>query len=81
MTQLTFEGLTLEMSTLDIGPTPLGENQRSARRTCEVSLLFDEPCASADDTEDRLVAMLEEEPAGRGPDAGRELAREPREAM
>ena len=55
LTQLTFEGLTLQLHTVEMG---MGLEERLVRQRSELSVLFDTPCACAEDVEERLIGML-----------------------
>ncbi|KAL3909452.1 MAG: hypothetical protein SGPRY_009422 [Prymnesium sp.] len=57
LTQLTFEGLTLALETIDVADALTG-NDKIRRRGFDVSILFDSPCDNASDVEDRLIEMF-----------------------
>ena len=61
LTQLTFEGLTLELVTLDVGAYSLevGGTRTLTRQPLPVSILFPNRCQSADDVEAMLVRMFD----------------------
>ena len=73
LTQLTFEGLCLDLETVD-----LMRGESLVRRRFGVCVLFAQPCTSAAETEDQLIAMFavegaaDEEEGGAvdAPDAG-----------
>ena len=46
LTQLTFEGLTLELTTIELGPEP-AFGGRLERKVWSTSVLFEEPCNCA----------------------------------
>ena len=61
--QLTFEGLSLEVETRDVLGEMLSDDAgagsaRRHRSTTDVSILFDSPTASAEQTEDALIRMF-----------------------
>ena len=63
MTQLTFEGLSLEVETRDVLGEMLSDDAGAGsagrhRSTTDVSILFDSPTASAEQTEDALIRMF-----------------------
>ena len=58
LTQLNFEGLSLACETLLLGDEAFGD--KLERRRWSTSVLFDSPCATAEEVEDRLVAMFAE---------------------
>jgi hypothetical protein len=61
LTQLTFEGLTLELTTVEYaGDEAEGRLKRTVWAT---SVLFAAPCSCAEEVEERLIVMFEE-PAG-----------------
>lgn len=55
LTQLTFEGLLLELTTVDFAE---GEGERINRRVWSTSIMFHRPCASTADVEEALIAMF-----------------------
>jgi hypothetical protein len=55
LTQLTFEGLTLELKTVDLGS---GFDTRMRRALTSTSVLFDSPCHCADQVQEKLIAMF-----------------------
>ena len=60
ITQLTFEGLSLELTTLDMGAYSLEFGEaRVARQTWSTSILFASPCHSADEVENSLLRMFD----------------------
>ena len=58
LTQLNFDGLSLELETIELGDESVG--QRMQRRKWSTSVLFDTPCTSPEEVEDRLVGMFAE---------------------
>jgi hypothetical protein len=58
LTQLTFNGLTLELTTVELGASLERRLQRSVWST---SLLFNEICTDAEQVEEQLVSMFMEE--------------------
>mmetsp|Transcript_35533 Transcript_35533/g.86356 ORF Transcript_35533/g.86356 Transcript_35533/m.86356 type:complete len:264 (+) Transcript_35533:67-858(+) len=62
LTQLTFEGLTLKLNTAELASAITG-SERLTRRSFDVCILFESPCASAADAEDRLIAMFAQAPS------------------
>ena len=58
MSQLNFDGLTLELTTVDVGAALDGRLRRSVFST---SLLFARPCTCAEHVEEQLVSMFMEE--------------------
>lgn len=59
MTQLTYEGLSLELTTSDIGTYSLDFEAQITRHTWSTSILFSNRCQSADEVEDMLVQMFD----------------------
>ena len=59
VTQLTFEGLSLELTTLDVGGYSLEFGETVMRQTWSTSILFANRCQSADEVEDMLVMMID----------------------
>ena len=61
MTQVTFEGITLELTTVDLGVAQL--SGRLERQVWSTSVLFPVKCRSPDEVEDQLIQMFSGEPA------------------
>ena len=61
LTQLTFEGLSLELVTLDVGgySLELGATRTLTRQPLSVAVLFPNRCQSADDVESMLVRLFD----------------------
>ena len=57
--QLTFEGLSLELTTLDVGTYSLEFGESVTRQTWSTSILFANRCQSADEVENMLVQMFD----------------------
>ena len=58
LTQLTYEGLSLECETILLGDEKMGDQMQ--RRRWSASILFEAPCTSAEEVEDALVTMFAE---------------------
>lgn len=56
LTQLTFEGLSLELTTIDLTYDDIGG--RIKRSTSSTSILFPQSCSDADQVETELIAMF-----------------------
>jgi hypothetical protein len=69
LTQLTFEGLTLELTTIELGPEP-AFGGRLERKVWSTSVLFEEPCNCPDEVEEELIQMFSEE---RAPDRSQDF--------
>jgi len=62
LTQITFQGLSLELTTLDMGGYSLELDQTTTRRQVwQTSIIFPNVCASADDVENELIRMVTED--------------------
>uniref|UniRef100_A0A7S0P4H7 Uncharacterized protein n=1 Tax=Calcidiscus leptoporus TaxID=127549 RepID=A0A7S0P4H7_9EUKA len=61
LTQLNFEGLSLECDTIVFGDQVLGREMQ--RRRWSTSLVFDAPCTTPEQVEDQLVKMFAESEA------------------
>ena len=55
MTQLTFEGFTLELTTVDLS------GQSLSRKVWTTSIIFDLPCDSAEMVEQKLIDMFSDD--------------------
>jgi len=68
MIQLTFEGLSLEVESIELADAMLAEPQTTTsafqRRRTQVSILFDSPCESTEQVEDKLIGMFAYEETG-----------------
>ena len=69
LTQLTFEGLTLELTTIELGPEP-AFGGRLERKVWSTSVLFEEPCNCPEEVEEELIQMFSEE---RAPDRSQDF--------
>ena len=69
LTQLTFEGLTLELTTIDLGP--LSQNSRLERKVWSTSVLFPARCTCAEQVEEQLIELFS---ADAEPETSSELA-------
>ena len=79
LTQLNFEGLSLACETIVLADEAMGE--RIERRRWSTSVLFDGPCTSAAEVEDRIVAMLHEADGGEAPPTSADGAAEHEDAL
>jgi len=59
VTQLTFEGLSLELNTVDVTGYSLDFDMKTRRKVWSTSVLFERPCNNADEVECRLIEMFQ----------------------
>ena len=59
LTQLTFEGISLDLTTLEVGAYSLELGEKVLRQTWSTSILFANRCQSAEEVENMLVMMFD----------------------